>query len=237
MNVGVWQGAGPRWEVQDVSIQRLSNSAARVTVQAVLGTVGASYSMTYTIHGAGDVVVQCSYQPPAESFSMMPRFGTELVVAPGIENITWYGRGPQETLIDRDFERIGVYKGTVDDQWVEYMRPQENGSKVDVRWVSLTNDAGLGIMAIGAPELSISARHYTKADMENAAYTFQMKPHPETYLNLDWKLMGAGGIDSWSANAYPIESYRILSDEPHSYSYRLTPVDSPLGDERTREEF
>jgi beta-galactosidase len=117
------------------------------------------------------------------------------------------------------------------------MRPQENGSKVDVRWVSLTNDSGRGIMAIGDPTLSVSARHFTKTDMENAAYTFQMKPHPETYLNLDWRMMGAGGIDSWSPNAYPMPPYRILSSEPRSYRYRLTPVDTPAGDQRTREEF
>ena len=81
---------------------------------------------------------------------MMPRFGTELVVAPGLENLAWYGRGPKETMIDRDFERIGVYRSTVDKEWVEYMRPQENGNKTDVRWVKLTNAAGIGIMATGA---------------------------------------------------------------------------------------
>ena len=75
---------------------------------------------------------------------MMPRFGTELVVAPGLENITWYGRGPKETMTDRKFERIGVYSSTVDKEWVDYMRPQENGNKTDVRWVKLTNAAGRG---------------------------------------------------------------------------------------------
>jgi hypothetical protein len=54
-----------------------------------------------------------------------------------------------------------------------------------------------------------------------------MKRHPETYLNLDWKEMGAGGIDSWSANAIPMAPYRISGDEEHKYSYRLTPVAPP----------
>ncbi len=236
-DVDVWRDAGPRWSVDSTIVERVSDTTARVTVEATLGNVGAGYTMTYTIHGSGDVVVEASYQPPSDTYSMIPRFGTELVVAPGLENFTWYGRGPKETLIDRDFERVGVYSGTVDEQWVDYMRPQENGSKVETRWVSLTNDEGVGIMAIGSPTLSVSARHYTKTDMENAAYTFQMRPHPETFLNLDWKMMGAGGIDSWSANAYPQEQYRISSDVPHSYKYRLTPVDTPRGDGRTRESF
>ena len=115
------------------------------------------------------------------------------------------------------------------------MRPQENGSKTDVRWVTLTNAQGIGLMAAGEQVLNVSARHFTKDDLENAAYTFQMKRHPETYLNLDGKLMGAGGIDSWSLNAYPMPPYRIASGEPRSYRYRLVPVDSPGGDQRARE--
>jgi beta-galactosidase len=155
---------------------------------------------------------------------MMPRFGTELVVAPGLENLSWYGRGPKETLVDRNFERVGVYRSTVDKEWVEYMRPQENGNKADVRWVRLTNAAGVGIQATGTAPLNVTARHYTKTDMERAGYTFQMKRHPETYLNLDGVQMGAGGIDSWSPNAYPMLPYRIPSGEARSFSYTLKGV-------------
>ena len=60
--------------------------------------------------------------------------------------------------------------------------------------------------------------------MERAGYTFQMKRHPETFLNLDWKQMGAGGIDSWSPNAYPMAPYRIPGDEAHRYEYTIAPV-------------
>ena len=71
-------------------------------------------------------------------------------------------------MIDRQFERIGVYSSTVDKEWVEYMRPQENGNKTDVRWVKLTNAQGVGLMAVGAPPLNVTARHYTKDDLERA---------------------------------------------------------------------
>jgi beta-galactosidase len=155
---------------------------------------------------------------------MMPRFGTELVAAPGLENIAWYGRGPVETHVDRQFERIGVYQSTVDREWVEYSRPQENGNKTDVRWVALTNAQGFGLLAVGSPALSVAARHYPKTEIERAAYSFQMQRHPEVFLNLDWKQMGAGGIDSWGPNAYPMTPYRIPSDQPYSFRYRLTPI-------------
>jgi beta-galactosidase len=141
-------------------------------------------------------------------------------------------------MIDRKFERIGVYHTTVDQDWVEYMRPQENGNKTDVRWVTLTNPQGIGLMAIGAEPLCVTARHYPKEEMERSAYTFQMVRHPETYLNVDWKEMGAGGIDSWSSHAYPMEQYRIPSGVEREYRYRLTPIDSSaMIEAKAREKF
>jgi beta-galactosidase len=224
LNIELWREAGPRWDVKDVSLEKVDGATVKVAVQAALPVVGATYSMTYTVHGDGTIQVQCSYKPGADKLAMMPRFGTELVVAPGFENLAWYGRGPKETLVDRAFERIGVYRSTVDEEWVEYMRPQENGNKTDVRWVKLTNAAGLGIVATGTSPLNVTARHYTKTDMERAGYTFQMKRHPETYLNLDGAQMGAGGIDSWSPNAYPMPPYRIASGEERSFSYTFKGV-------------
>ena len=226
LDIELWREAGPRWDVKEMNVEKLDASTVKVTVRAGLPVVGAAYAMTYTVHGDGTIQVECSYKPGADKLAMMPRFGTELVVAPGLENLAWYGRGPKETLVDRAFERIGVYRSTVDKEWVEYMRPQENGNKTDVRWVKLTNAAGIGIMATGGAPLNVTARHYTKTDMERAGYTFQMKRHPETYLNLDGAQMGAGGIDSWSPNAYPMLPYRIASGEERSFRYTLKGVAS-----------
>jgi beta-galactosidase len=195
-----------------------------VTVEANLPLVGAAYTLKHEVHGSGEIVVTGSYRPGAGKAAMMPRFGMELVVSPGLERISWYGRGPAETYVDRAFERVGVYSSTIDREWVDYSRPQENGNKTEVRWVSLTNDAGLGLMAEGMPLLSVGAHHVTKDDMEQADYSFELPRRPETYLNLDLAQMGVGGIDSWSLDAYPMEGYRIRSDQPLSYSYRLRPT-------------
>jgi beta-galactosidase len=236
-DIELWRDAGAQWDVKDVHIERIDDGTVKIAVSASLPGVNATYAMTYTVYGTGDIIVDSSYQPGPDKVSMMPRFGNELVVAPGLENLTWYGRGPKETMIDRQFERIGVYSTTIDKDWVDYMRPQENGNKTDVRWVKLTNADGVGLMAIGAPTLNITARHYTKADLEQAAYTFQMRRHTETYLNLDWKEMGAGGIDSWSPNAYPMAPYRIDGNQPYEYRYRLTPVNAANAETKAREAF
>src|SRR4030095_863760 len=121
-------------------------------------------------------------------------------------------------------ERIGVYRSTVNKEWVEYMRPQENGNKTDVRWVKLTNAAGVGSVATGTSPLNVTARHYTKTDMERAGYTFQMKRHPETYLNLDCAQLGAGRLARWSPHAAPMAPYRRASGEERSFSYTLKGV-------------
>jgi beta-galactosidase len=236
LNIRVWRNAGSLWNVNSVRISRVDGRTAGIEVKAGLPEIGASAVMNYTIYGSGDVVVETSYQPGSEKRAMMPRFGNELVAAHGLENITWYGRGPIETYIDRQFESVGTYKSTVTKQWVEYSRPQENGNKTEVRWVALTNAQGVGLLAVGAPTLGVAARHFTKDDMERAGYTFQMQPHPEIYLNLDWKQMGAGGIDSWSPNALPMQPYCIPSDRAYTYRYRLTPVEGDFT-AKTRERF
>ena len=227
LDVLVWRNAGPEWVVKSARVERLDARSAKILVEADLPVVGAAYTMTYTVYGSGEIEVECAWRPGSRKLAMMPRMGTELVVAPGLENIAWYGRGPVETHIDRQFERVGVYHSTVDGEWVDYSRPQENGNKTDVRWVTLTNARGIGLKAAGEPLLSISARHYPKQEMERAAYTFQMQRKPEIFLNLDWRQMGAGGIDSWSRNAWPMEPYRIPSGEPYVFRYRLTPVGPP----------
>jgi beta-galactosidase len=209
-DITLWRNAGPSWAVRDV--------------KADLPLVGAKYTMTYTIDGGGGVEVEGAYTPGTAPMPMMERMGTQLVVSPGLEKIAWLGRGPVETYIDRQFEPVGIYSSTVREQWTDYSRPQANGNKTDVRWVTLTNDKGVGLKAIGEPLLSVGAMHATHGDLESVGYSFQLPPRREIYLNLDLKQMGVGGIDSWSQNAWPMTQYRIPSDKPYTYKYRLEPI-------------
>ena len=220
----IWRDAGPSWQITGVELKRVDAGSAQVTVNADLPAVGAKYAIRYTIRGDGDVIVETSYVPVRATTEMMPRFGTELVLAPGLENIRWYGRGPVETYQDRAFERVGVYSSTVSKQWVDYSRPQENGNKVDVRWVALTNDAGVGLQAVGMPLMSVGAAHFPKREIEEADYTFQIPRHAQVFLNLDLRQMGVGGINSWSPDAFPMEPYRLPPDQPYTLRYRLSPV-------------
>ena len=225
LDILAWREAGASWKVADVQVNRLDESTAGIVVRAALPLVDASYTMTYTIREDGELTVKGEYRPGTRPVAMMPRFGMELVVSPGYERIRWYGRGPAETYVDRAFERVGVYASTVSAEWVEYARPQANGNKTDVRWVELTNERGVGLRAEGLPLLSVEARHASWRDVEQAAYTWQIARRPEVYLNLDFKQMGVGGIDSWSRAAHPMAPYRLPSNQPYSYSFRLRPIE------------
>jgi beta-galactosidase len=223
LDIVVWRAAAASRTISDVQSRRIDAATAEVVVTAALPLVDATFKTTYTISGSGDVVIEGTYTPGSKPQPMMPRFGMELVVSPGLEKLAWYGRGPGDTYIDRAFERVGVYSSTVAEQWFDFARPQENGNKIDVRWVALSNSDGIGLVAVGAPLLSVGASHVTKDDIEGADYSIKLPRRPEIYLNLDLRQMGVGGIDSWSRNAYPMESYRIPPDKAYSYKYRLSP--------------
>jgi beta-galactosidase len=227
LDITAWRSAGPGWKVNDVQVKRVDETAATIAVSASLPRVGATCTMTYEINGTGAIVVGLDYRPGSEPVAMMPRFGLELVASPGLEQLAWYGRGPGETYRDRAFERVGVYASTVTDEWVDYARPQENGNKVDVRWIELTNPQGVGLRAEGLPLLSVGARHVSSGDIEQARYSVELPRRAETYLNLDLAQMGVGGVDSWTRLAYPMDAYRIDGNQPHSYRVRLVPVAKP----------
>jgi beta-galactosidase len=225
LDIMVWRHAGASWRVRSVRLERVDAGTARLIVDGELAAVGAAYTMTYTFDGSGQVAIEGAYRPGGRKLPMMPRFGMDLVVSPGLEDLEWYGRGPAETYRDRAFERVGLYRSTVAAAWFGYSRPQENGNKTDVRRVTLTGRDGVGLEAVGQPLLSVGARHVTTADIEGAAYEFQLPRRPETYLNLDLGQMGVGGISSWRADAYPMAPYRLAADRPLSYRYVLRPVD------------
>ena len=152
----------------------------------------------------------------------------QMAVKPGFEKICWYGKGPQETYSDRRDARVDVYEGTVDGQYFDYTEPGETGNKVDVRWVTLVNGKGIGLLAAGRPLLSVNALHYTTDDLMSREHGYQMTRRDFITLNLDLVQMGVGGDDSWGA--WPHAEFLIPSNKAYSYSFRLRPFDQDSAD-------
>jgi beta-galactosidase len=146
------------------------------------------------------------------------------VMPAGFDRLAWLGRGPQETYVDRRDARVGLYGGTVAEQfYAHYTEPGESGNKVDVRWIALTNKKGVGLLAAGEPLLSVNALHHTTDDLQSAKHAFELPPRDLTVLNLDLMQQGVGGDDSWGA--WPHDQFMIPCKDT-SYRFRLRPLSS-----------
>ena len=174
----------------------------------------------YTIYGSGDMVLSV-YLVPVGSVPSLPRVGLTLTLPGDYERFTWFGRGPHESYPDRKLgAKVGVYAGTVDEQFFSYIVPQENGNKSDVRWATLTDAHGTGIGIAGLPLLNVSAHHYTALDLTNARHTTDLHRRDPITLNLDYRVCGLGNA---SCGPGVLAAYRVPPAEYH-YSVHFTPL-------------
>jgi len=176
----------------------------------------------YFIYGSGDIVIDTDVTPTRE-LPNLPRLGLELRLPRALDRMAWYGRGPHESYADRkESARVGVYRGTVREQYVPYVMPQENGNKTDVRWAALTDQRGAGLLVIGMPLLNVSAHHFTAEDLTQARHTYELKERNETVLNLDYAQAPLG---SQSCGPGPLDTY-VLKPAPTRFRLRLKAFDS-----------
>jgi beta-galactosidase len=222
----VWRTAGRDRLVMSVEGRQLTDRAVEIEVAATVPAGFAKHYTTYTIYGSGDVIVAVRFVPGDTMLPELPRFGMTMTLPVEFDSIRWYGRGPHESYWDRKTgAALGVYSGTVMEQYFPYIRPQENGNKTDVRWVALWNSQGIGLLAVGMPLLSVSAHRFTIDDFDEGLekrnrHTYHLKPRDLVALNLDWKQMGVGGDTSWGARTHP--EY-VLPVREYSYAFRLRP--------------
>src|SRR5262249_18583850 len=156
------------------------------------------------IDGTGAVAIETTIVPRG-AMPHLPRIGLRMCLPEGFDHFAWYGRGPHESYSDRkESARVGVYRGTVQEQVVPYIRPQENGNKTDVRWAAVTNARGIGLLAVGMPLLNVSAHQYTLEDLTRARHTYELSRRNETFLYLDHAQAGLG---SQSCGPGPLPQY------------------------------
>ena len=157
-----------------------------------------------------DNIVDCDPLLPS-----LPRIGVTLRTPPGFEQVEWFGRGPGENHIDRNAgSPVGRYRGTVDEQFVPYIMPQENGNKTEVRWMTLDNGTA-GVRFEARPLIEFSVRHVTDEDLFNSLHTNELedKWRPETIIHLDHRQRGVG---TGSCGPQTLSQYCV---EPGRYEF------------------
>lgn len=180
------------------------------------------YEIRYGIRSDGgidvDLQVVCSGEQPV----FLPRLGLTLTLPRALDHLTWYGRGPHESYVDRKFGApIGVYYGSVAGQFVPYIKPQEHGNHTDVRWVRLTDAAGRGLLVVSDGTLDFSAHPYTVEDLEAAAHTHELVERDAIYLHLD---LAQGGLGNGSCGPGVLPQFMLVPGE-HHFRFTLYCVD------------
>jgi beta-galactosidase len=222
----VWKASGPGRRVGAVRAERLSPQAVRVTAEATLPAGGSRYVTTWTVLGSADVIVEARFTPSG-TLPELPRFGMQMAVPAALSTMTWLGRGPHENYWDRHTGApVGRYSGPVADLVHDYVRPQENANRTDVRWIALTGPDGSGLLASGLPLLSVSAWPYTMEDLETTTHAGLLPRRDTITLNLDYRQTGVGGDDGWGAR--PHTEY-TLDPRPYEYRFRLRPYAPSMG--------
>ena len=157
------------------------------------------------------------------------KFGNEFVIPKTFNRVNWYGRGSEESYEDRKKATdIGLYSSEVSDLFAMYARPQENGNRTDVRWVSFTNKNGMNLKFVGKELFNFSASHFKRKDLDSgkSKKTSQkhgrlLNPRNEIFINIDGFTSGVGGVDSWGT--LPREEY-LLPYGSYNYSYWIVPM-------------
>jgi beta-galactosidase len=192
--------------------------------------------VVYVIDEEGSIEVTHHFKMASDSLPEIPRMGMTLVMPREFDQMEWLGRGPHESYQDRNTAAfVDVWSGSVADQYQAYLRPQENGNKTDVRWVSITNDVGEGLLFEGKQLLEVSAHHNSMEDFESPMtsdyvkfehpdahrHTTDVVPQDFTSVDIDLMQLGVGGDNSWGAWTH--EKYRLTETE-YSYGFIIRPV-------------
>lgn len=159
-----------------------------------------------------------------EKLPELPRFGLNFRICNDFRKISWLGKGPWENYQDRNTAAfVGLYESTVDEQFVPYVRPQENGYKTEVRWVGLENGKA-GILMSSDSLFCFSALPYDFDEMKGfkqcCRHLNELEKLDFVDLDIDYKQMGVGGDDSWGARPY--KQYTLPAGN-YSYSFTMKP--------------
>ncbi len=217
--LGQWRKAANNRVVKKIGAVK-QNALVKVRCVMELPDVGAEYTLDYTVNGKGQIEVQADYQSQKDSIPLMPKFGMRVQFPKRFDQIAWYGRGPQENYPDRKTGYLsGLYESKLADFITDYVVPQDNANRCDVRWFTLADTAGNRIRVTGLQDLCFRAWPYTESDLEKAKHPYELPMSDLINLNIDLNIHGVGGNDSWGART--LDTYTIDGNQPYHYGFIL----------------
>jgi len=224
----MWKKASKNRQMKRLDYSMDSPGKIHFSIQYELGEVAVDYEMRITIYANGKMEVEGRLLATDVDLPELPRFGMSMELPKEFDQLLWLGRGPHENYCDRKTSAfVGLYKSEVSAQYHPYIRPQENGNKTDARWLSLTNETGIGWMIKGEPTIDFCAQQYTMEDFDFGSqeqplkHTFEIKKRDFITLNIDYGQMGVGGDDSWGAHTH--DQYKLFYKD-YNYRFSMEPI-------------
>ena len=196
-----------------------------------LDSVKSTWKTQYTISGNGAIKVENELVTLDESMPVIPRIGMKMQLSSELNKLEYFGRGPWENYSDRKSSAfVGLYKSTVPEQYVPYIRPQENGHHTDVRWLSLTCNDGSGLMVVADSLIEFNALNHPLEDFDAGSDKYKNLKHVNDImtknlveLHIDYRQIGVAGDDSWGG--MPHSPYLIKpSAKGYKYGFTLIPI-------------
>ena len=220
-----WRSIGLDRLKQDVDRfwSEWDSSGVHVHVEASLHamnyTTGFKVYYDYTIGVDGEMEIAVRASARGNMTKWIPKVGLQLQMPGEYQEMEWFGRGPFENYPDRKTgAKTGIYRTTVDEDYVPYIIPQDYGNRCDVRWFRLGNGEGSGFYISSGERFNVSAQKYSTDNLDRAHYPFQLKKENVVTLNLDHLVSGVGG----TANSV-LNPYRVSPGE-HAFSFYIRPL-------------
>jgi beta-galactosidase len=207
-------------------LQQSGDTAVIITVKNVYSTGNGRGSFInnskYAIDGNGTITLENSVIPNGQMPAWLPRIGQQWILDSTLNNVKWFGRGPQENYPDRKSGyKIGEYVSTAAEMYEPYLIPQDYGLRTDTRRVMITSDDGYGLEFKGNKLFNFSAQLYSTENLTKALYTYQLHPFNGITFNLDYATSGVGCT---AAGVFP--EYQVMPSR-YDFVVTITPILPP----------
>lgn len=208
----------------------MEGNILKVEVDTINSTTNSAWHFktkyVYTVYPSGDILIDVEGTPSGRvdlAPDMLPRIGVSMHLDKSMEHVRYFGMGPGENYADsKEAAQMGLYANTVDGLFTNYVIPQENGNHMGCKWVSMTNDRGMGLLASTEGDFNFSASWYEDKDLDDAKHTCDLVKRDYIIFNVDYKqnALGTNSCGQWQ-----LDKYRAKFED-FKLSFRLTPFNN-----------
>ena len=208
----------------------MEGNILKVEVDTINSTINSAWHFktkyVYTVCPSGDILIDVEGTPSGRGDlapDMLPRIGVSMHLDKSMEHVRYFGMGPGENYADsKEAAQMGLYANTVDGLFTNYVIPQENGNHMGCKWVSMTNDRGMGLLASTEGDFNFSASWYEDKDLDDAKHTCDLVKRDYIVFNVDYKqnALGTNSCGQWQ-----LDKYRAKFED-FKLSFRLTPFNN-----------